>query len=320
MAALLTPNEILSLSAQAARRLLSAGDGDAALLYLALLESGGDTEKARAALGWDHPRLTGAHLRLVRLELAEPPSGAPVPAEPVPDQPPAYSRADILSAMEGEVPFPPLCREMERCLGRPLGETDLKSLYTIYDYLALPPEVILLLANWCAAEAERKFGAGRRPRMGDVKREAFRWKRLGLDTVEGAEHFLRRQQQLAGRERELLPLLGIRDRLPLTKEREYLSAWVDMGFADDAIQLAYERTLFQKQQMNWPYMNSILKRWHQAGLHTAAQVRAGDTRPAPARGRPVAPAPAGGNDRQSSARQLKKDVDWMDQFLNEQKG
>ena len=42
MSALLLPNEILSMSAQAARRLVEAGDGDAALLYLALLERGGE--------------------------------------------------------------------------------------------------------------------------------------------------------------------------------------------------------------------------------------------------------------------------------------
>lgn len=139
----------------------------------------------------------------------------------------------------------------------------MKSLYTIYDYLALPAEVILMLAHWCAAEAERKLGPGRRPRMTEIKKAAFRWKRMGLDTVEAAEDFLRRQQALAGRERDILPLLDIRDRPPVDREREYIAAWVDMGFSDDAIRLAYERTLFQKQKLNWPYMNSILKRWHQ---------------------------------------------------------
>ena len=42
MSALLLPNEILSMSAQASRLLVESGDGDGALLYLALLERGGD--------------------------------------------------------------------------------------------------------------------------------------------------------------------------------------------------------------------------------------------------------------------------------------
>ena len=321
MAALLMPNEILSLSAQAARRLVASGSGDCALLYLALLESGGDEGKARAALKWNELRLADAFAHLERLKLAR---RTDAPAAPAADRgapPPDYTRSDVTAALEREGAFAGLYRAVEDCLGAPMNDADLKSLYTIYDYLALPPEVILMLAHWCAAETERKYGPGRRPRMTAVKKEAFRWKRLGLDTVEAAEDFLRRQQAVSGRERDILPLLDIHGRPAVDREREYISAWVEMGFTDDAIRLAYERTLFQKQQMNWPYMNSILKRWHQAGFHTAAQVQAGD-KPAQKPGKPrasSAPAPAR-EDRQQSAQQLRRDVDWMDEFLKQQKG
>ena len=321
VAALLMPNEILSMSAQAARRIIGSGSGDCALLYLALLDCGGDERRARAALKWNEQRLDEAFALLEKLELARRDTAAP-PAPAVTEAPPPeYSRSDVAAALERESAFSGLYRAVESCLGTPMNDADLKSLYTIYDYLALPPEVILMLAHWCAAETERKYGPGRRPRMTAVKKEAFRWKRLGLDTVEAAEDFLRRQQAVSGRERDILPLLDIHGRPAVDREREYISAWVEMGFADDAIRLAYERTLFQKQQMNWPYMNSILKRWHQAGFHTAAQVQAGD-KPAQKPGKPrasSAPAPAR-EDRQQSAQQLRRDVDWMDEFLKQQKG
>ncbi len=320
MTALLMPNDILSLSAQAARRLMDSGSGDGALLYLALLEGGGDEEKARRALKWNEERLSAAHALLVRLELVQPRAEAPAPAPPVDsDVPPDYTRADLLTALEEEPSFSDLSRAVEQYLGKPMSETDLKSLYTIYDFLALPGEVILLLAHWCARETERKYGKGKRPRMAAIKKEAFRWKRLGADTLEAAEAYLRRQQALIGREQELLPLLGIRDRLPVDKEREFIAAWVEMGFADDAIRLAYERTLFQKQQMNWNYMNSILKRWHQAGFRTAAEVEAGDKPPKRTAARAAAPAPAA-EDRQQAAGKLKGELDWMDEFLKTQKG
>ena len=69
MTPLLLPNEILSMSAQAARILVEAGDGDCALLYLALLD-GGDAEKARRALHWEDVRLNAAYRRLTELKLA----------------------------------------------------------------------------------------------------------------------------------------------------------------------------------------------------------------------------------------------------------
>ena len=54
-----------------------------------------------------------------------------------------------------------------------------------------------------------------------------------------------------------------------------------LGFDDEAIAMAYERTCINTGTLKWPYMNSILKRWHDAGLHTADQVRAGDSKAQP---------------------------------------
>ena len=71
MPALLMPSEILSMSAQAARRLVEAGEGDGALLYLALLSCGGDAAQAAARLRWPESRLRLAFDRLAALELAD---------------------------------------------------------------------------------------------------------------------------------------------------------------------------------------------------------------------------------------------------------
>lgn len=77
MSALLLPNDILSLSAQAAKRLISAGNGDGALLYLALLDCGGDGARARKALKWDSRRLEDAYALLVRAGAGSPQPGSP---------------------------------------------------------------------------------------------------------------------------------------------------------------------------------------------------------------------------------------------------
>ena len=78
MSALLLPNEILSMTSQAARRLVEAGDGDCALLYLALLERGGDAEAAQNRLRWPRERLEQAYGRLAAMELV---AGAPPAAQ-----------------------------------------------------------------------------------------------------------------------------------------------------------------------------------------------------------------------------------------------
>lgn len=316
MEPLVLPNRILSLGAGDADRLIEAGDGDAALLYLALLRRG-DTAAARRSLGWGDTRCAAALEGLVRLGLAQgnvEEAAAPAPA----DEPPDYQRSDLALALERDGAFAALHKAVEAALGKPLSESDLKALYTVYDYLSFPPELVFSLVGWCVAEAERKYGPGRRPRMPTVKKEAFRWKRLGVDTPQAAEEFLRAQQALRGREAELLPLLDIRDRAAVGREREYISGWVDMGFENDAVRLAYERTVLQKGSLNWAYMNAILKRWHAAGFHTAAQVEAGD-KPAPAAGRRPGGMP---KDVQPDPERAKKNADWLEEFLagQEKKG
>ena len=41
-----------------------------------------------------------------------------------------------------------------------------------------------------------------------------------------------------------------------------------MGFSDEALRLAYEKTVYKKQGMDWDYMNGILCGWHKKNLHT----------------------------------------------------
>ncbi len=114
------------------------------------------------------------------------------------------------------------------------------------------------------------------PRLPQIQREIVRGKERGVDTMEAAEAQLPRLSQLRDRSGQSLALLDLRDRPPVAREREYIAGWMDMGFNDEAIRLAYEKTVLQKRSLSWPYMNSILKNWHQKGLHTVEQIQAGD--------------------------------------------
>ena len=175
MSALLLPNEILSMSAQAARRLVEAGDGDAALLYLAMLERGGGARSAGARLRWSQERVDRAWDRLTGMELAEKRTPAPEPAAPKPeDSVPEYSQKDLTDALDQEPQFQGLYQEVERILSRPMSDSDLKCLYVLYDSLGLSPEVILMLAGYVARKVRRlKNSPGARPGCPRSKGRAF---------------------------------------------------------------------------------------------------------------------------------------------------
>jgi len=283
----LLPNCILSLSGEAADRLLALGDGDAALLYLHLLRRG-----SSAGLNWPADRLQGALDQLRRLGLAA--GTAPVPEPPTPEPlPPEYTMQDISDSLsDPSSEFPSLCGEVERRLGKKLSTADLKSLYTLYDYLALPAEVILLLVGWCTEQVRRKHGPGRIPLLSQIQKEGFRWARMNIDTLERAEEYLIRVTRMRTREGEVLRLLDLPVRPLVEREQSYIAAWDEMGFDNEAIRKAYELTILKKQSMNWAYMNAILRRWHEKGLHTLAQIQTGDRAPRqtpPAATAPVSP-------------------------------
>ena len=306
----LLPDSILSLSGKAADRLLSLGDGDAALLYLHILRRGGT-----AVPGWSEARVRAAGDKLSAAKLISTPvEPAPAPARETEELPPEDSLADVTAALAGEPSFSALADEVERRLGKKLSTPDLKTLFTLYDHLALPPEVILLIVGWCLREVERKYGPGRKPFLSQIRREAFRWAREGVDTAEQAEAYLKKLLSARTREGELARLLDLPNRPLVEREQKYLAAWTEMGFDNEALRLAYEKTVMgtASKSMDWRYMNGILRRWHEKGLHTVAQIQS-ENRPVRSGsqpGRPVSQAPD---------RQAREDMERARRLLQQMK-
>ena len=311
MPQILLPGEVLAMTGQAADRLLKLDSGDAALLYLYLLRHGELT-----GLKWTQDRIQAALEQLRSQGLA--PSGELTPPEPPAQElpPPDYATEDITSALSDRASmFPALADEVERRLGKKLSASDLKKLYTLYDHLALPPEVILMLVGWCIEEMERKYGPGRRPFLSQISKEGFAWARRGIDTMERAEEHISKLTRLRGREADVLRLLDISPRPLVEREKTYIAAWDDMGFEDDALRMAYEKTVLKKQSMDWGYMNGILRRWHEKGLHTAAAIQAGDRDPRPIRAGGQQSKPASPEQEQ----RVREDMERMRRLMEQMK-
>lgn len=309
MSLTLLPGSIVAMTDQAADRLLRLDNGDAALLYLYLLRHN-DIQN----LKWPQPRLDAAIAALKGVGMA--PDLAPrtdIPEQPLP--PPEYHTEEINVALADQSSvFSSLCDEVERMLGKKLNASDLKSLFTLYDHLALPPEVIITLVGWCCEEQERKYGPGRKPFLSQIKKEGFIWARRGIDTMERADAHIQRLTSLRTRESEVLRLLDISPRPLVEREKTYIAAWDDMGFDNEAIRMAYERTVLKKQSMDWSYMNGILRRWHEKGLHTSAAIQAADHDPRPRAGVPQSvPAPETPQSQQDNMARMRRLLEQMKQ-------
>ena len=280
-----TAEEPVTIPARAARRLLDRGDGDAALLYMALLRHQG-TLPPRALAGelrWERGRIEAAEqvlreLELVAAEVTPPPSGP---------EKPDYRQEDIAAQLEGSEDFRDLTHQVELRLGRKLSTPDLGILLGLWEHVGLPSDVIYLLVCHCAEKIASKYGEGRRPTLRQIEKEGYAWARMGVDTQRAAADYLKRY---ALRQREYaayMRVLRLGDRLPVASEEKYLSAWQDLGFPAESVALAYDRTVLHCHEFKWSYCNGILRRWHKEGLHTAAEIETGD-RLSGTRSRPTA--------------------------------
>ena len=99
---------------------------------------------------------------------------------------------------------------------------------------------------------------------------------MDIETIEDAAAFIQAQNVRRSQMGRLMKLLQIRGRNLSPGEERYAQRWLEMGFEEAALETAYDRTCLNTGGLNWAYMNRILTRWHEAGLHTVEQIEAGD--------------------------------------------
>ena len=294
-------DESVTISPSVAKRLVEKGNGDAALLYIALLRRHGAVPPRSLAgeLRWDKNRIEGAEAALRELGLLAP-ADLPEPA----DEKPEYQREDIIHRLDKSEEFRLLTDQVERRLGKKLTTPDIAVILGLNDYVGLPADVIYLLVCHCAERMARRYGEGRRPTLRQIEKEGYAWSRMGIDTQAAASAYLKKYAERQGAFPAFMQALNLGNRFPVASEEKYLSAWQEWGFSPEVVALAYDKTVLKCHELKWPYCNAILKRWHEAGLHTLEEVEQRD--------RPAAKTPA-------KTPEETGDNAWMKKFIQQRK-
>jgi len=281
---ILPGSETVTISGQTIDKLLRAGDGDAALLYLYILKTHGQSTSAEAAAALGKsPRGIAtemavlSRLGLVRLDGTEAAEQEPPPPPPPVNEPRSYSVDEMKNELMSGSDFSIVVDETQRRLGKILSPDDLMRLFGIYDSLRLPPEVILQLITHCIKECHQS-GDGRAPTIRYIEKEAYIWEREGIFSLERAEEYLKAISAQKSARGSIKKALQIYDREFSATEKRYVDGWIAMGFEVGAIEIAYDRTVLKTGKLSWAYMDSIIKSWHSRDIHTAQQVSDKDVR------------------------------------------
>lgn len=267
--------ENLQLESDELRKLFGAASADAALLYL-YIRCGNDPADGRTVLQMNGTRYDCAAATLRQLGLWVEDKRLSIAT----GERPNYTERDVMESMERDGSFRALYGEIQRRLGKTLNTEELKILLGFVRYLGMPADVISVLVTYCQDRARRK-GSSRNPSLRTIEKEAYAWAEQGIDTLEEAAAFIQRQNAYHSRLSQLTRLLQIRGRSLTAAEERYAKAWLEMGFTDEVFTMAYERTCLNTGGLSWAYMNKILLRWHEAGMHTADEVRNRDRKDVP---------------------------------------
>ena len=267
--------QTITVSETDMRKLLGAASPEAALVYL-YVQSGNDPANAEQELSLSGARVSCAAATLRQMGLW--PEERPIRVAP--GERPDYTERDVVQAVDTDSSFRALYGEVQRLLGRALNIEELKILLGFVRYLNMPGEVIQMLICYCKDRARRR-GSSRNPSLRTIEKEAYAWAERGIDSIEEASAFIQSQNVRASRLSQLMNALQIRGRNLTPAAERYAQSWLEMGFDNEAISMAYERTCLNTGGLNWAYMNKILQRWHGQGLHTAQAVQAGDKKAEP---------------------------------------
>ena len=270
-------NQIIKISREDLDRLLGRCDGNAALLYLHILRTGGFSSVIQAAreLKCTETELLAAAGTLRALGLLDDTARS---AEAERDELPEYTAGDVAARAGTDPAFEAAVAEAEAALGRVLSSNDLKLLFGIYDYWGLQADVIMELLHHCVEKYQSAHGAGRTPTMRYVEKEAQFWARGEITTLDAVEEYLRREkekQALAAQVKELLQIHG-RELTP--GEAKYVDGWLALGFGPEALAIAYDRTVLSTGKLTWKYMDRIVRSWDEKRLYTPEAIEQGDAR------------------------------------------
>ncbi len=162
--------------------------------------------------------------------------------------------------------FSDLFAEAQRALGKTIGYDGQSVLIMMHDSYGLPFEVILMAVEYSVSQKKTGFSS--------IAKLGKSWSENGVDTLEGAMEYIEEHNVVNETWNKLRSLTDITNRVPTEKQRRTLTCWVkEFGYDADMIYYAYEESVDRTGKMSLPYMDKIIKNWHEKGVKTPMDIQ-----------------------------------------------
>ncbi|MBQ9914143.1 MAG: DnaD domain protein [Clostridia bacterium] len=159
-----------------------------------------------------------------------------------------------------------LLQEAQSVLGRTIGFDGQSVIIQMLDSYGLPPEVILMAIEYSLSLKKTGWAS--------IGRVGRRWSEMEIDTLEGAMEYIEEHNIVDETWAKLRELTEITNRNPTEKQRRNMAAWVkEYGYGVDIIYCAYEESIDNIGKMSFPYMDRVIRSWHEKGVKSLTDIQ-----------------------------------------------
>jgi len=176
---------------------------------------------------------------------------------------PTYTTSELV-AFKKQVEYSQLVYITERYLGKNLTESDLRTLFSLHDWIGLPFEVIEILIEYCVTNNHRNLRY--------IEKVALDWSDNDINTVDKATY---RTQTTSKQYFMIFKALGIPNRNPVQFEIDMMNNWLNL-FDVEIILEACDRTIKQTNTGSLKYADKILMEWSKNNVKRFSDIEALD--------------------------------------------
>lgn len=187
------------------------------------------------------------------------------------DSIPMYTPAEMAERVEQSAKLKFLFSSTESSFGRPLNNTEQRTLIWIHDSLNMPVEVIVMLIEYTRSIE--------RSNIHYIERMSVEWAETGIIDVQSAEKEIARLLERGSYHNRVKKAFGLDIKLS-SRQAEYIDDWAKKGFSADMVAYAYEKCVDSINKLSWQYINKIILGWFEKGYKTRSDVDSEERRPA----------------------------------------
>ncbi|MBR5315016.1 MAG: DnaD domain protein [Clostridia bacterium] len=182
---------------------------------------------------------------------------------------PNYSGEDVAKLFESNTEIKLLIDECQQIAGKMFNPYETNKIISLYDYIGLSSEYILLLYNYCKNKGKTVVHY--------VEKTALNLYDEGVDTAEKLQEYIKYKERTDSIKGKVQSIFGINFRSLTKKEGELIEKWSEVwGFGFDVIEYAYELTVNATNKSSLSYANKILENWRIQGITTLEGAKALD--------------------------------------------